>query len=148
MNRTALLAALGFVAFAVAAGAQQLPAPLPPPGKTVHMDSISKLPASYPHDVPIPQGVRPVSASEHDGALVILFVGPGKAEPMRAAYEEALPKRGWKIEGTDRVGEEQGLFATQGARTLSIFFQEKGPELSIQLAHVPKTPAPAPPAAK
>ena len=61
---------------------------------------------------------------------------------------DALEKRGWKIEGSDKVGDEQGLFCVQGERTLSIFFRENGPELRIQMAHVPKTPRTSPPATK
>lgn len=123
-------------------------APTPPPDHGIQLEPITELPASYPRDVPLPQGAKPVAATERDGSVVVLFIGVGKAEPMRAAYEAALAKRGWSIEGSDKVGEEQGLFCVQGERTLSIFFREKGPELRIQMAHVPKTPPTPPPAKK
>ena len=119
-----------------------------PPEHGVQLQAITELPASYPRDVPVPQGLKPVAAGERDGGMIVLFRGVGKAQPLREAYQAALPKRGWTIEGTDEVGDEQGLFAVQCERTLSIFFYEKGPELRVQLAHVSKTPQTHSPAPK
>ncbi len=131
-----------------AAHAQESQPPAWADERGVRLEAITKLPASYPKDVPLPQGARPVAAADRPQGLVVLFRGVGKAEPLRAAYEEGLAKRGWRIEGADRIGDEQGLFAVQGERTLSILLRESGPELRIQLAHVPKTPPPVAPTPK
>ena len=148
--RIALLClALALLFAAPSALAQQKPAPATPPSAPgeVPLHAITALPANYPTDVPLPQGLKAVAAGERHGALIVLFQGGGKAEPLRAAYEAELAKRGWKIEGTDKEGDEQGLFAVHGERTLSLLFAELGPELRMQLAYVPKTPK-APPTAK
>jgi hypothetical protein len=143
MKPTLLWIALLWLVAAPPARAQQAPAQ-----QGVRVQAIRELPASYPRDVPVPQGAKPVAAGERDGSLIVLFLGAGKAEPMRAAYEAELPKHGWKVEGWDKIGDEQGLFAVQGERTLSVLFREHGSDLQIQLAHVPKTPKTPPPAPK
>ena len=120
------------------------PAPAPPaaplPPRMPNLLPIKALPASYPKDVPVPEGVTPVAAADRKVGLIILFKGKGKSEPMRVFYEGALTKQGFAIAGADRTGPEQGVFATKDGRTLTIFFEERGEELQIQLAHVPKPP--------
>lgn len=144
MNHAFVWLALLWLVAAPLSRAQELP----PAPHGIELHSITELPASYPRDVPLPQGLKAFAAGERDGSVIVVFRGGGKAEPMRAAYEAELPKRGWKIEGSDQIGDEQGLFCVQGERTLSIFFREKGPELRIQMAHVPRTPRTSAPAAK
>jgi hypothetical protein len=118
------------------------------PAQQDDLKPVDRVPGTWPRDVPLPQAAKPVAAAERGGGLVVLFQGFGKAQPLREAYEAELPKRGWKLEGSDKVGDEQGLFAVQGERTLSLFFREVGPELRIQAAYLPKTPAKTPPTAK
>lgn len=101
---------------------------------------ISTLPASYPKDVPVPPQGKPVAAADREIGLIIVFMATGKSEAMRSFYETELVKQGFRIDGADRLGPEQGIFATKGERTLSIFFEERGDDLQVQVAHVPRPP--------
>ncbi len=135
-----LLVALVFLALGVRAAE---PAP-PAPGLPKHMPTllpISAPPASYPKDVPIPDGAKPIAAADREIGLIIVFMAKGKSEPMRVYYEGELVKSGFTIAGADRIGPDQGIFATKGERTLTVFFEERGEDLQIQIAHVPKPPA-------
>jgi hypothetical protein len=132
-----LLAALCSTAFYVGAAEPTEPVL---PRQMPNLLPIDALPASYPKDVPVPPQGKPVAAADREIGLIIVFMGKGKAEPMRVFYEAELPKQGFRIDGADRLGPEQGLFATKGERTLSIFFEERGDDLQVQLAHVPRPP--------
>jgi len=152
MRLDPLLVVLVFLVAAPLAQAQQAAQSVPP-----DVMPITQVPASYPRDVPLPQSAKPVAARDRGDDLVVLFQGTGKAEPLRAAYEAALPKKGWTISGADREGPEQGITAQQGKRSLFLQFWEVGPELRIQVVYKPDPaqpdkppapPAPTPPTSK
>jgi hypothetical protein len=128
---------VALTALALVTSAQQ-PAPPALPKNMPKLLPISALPASYPKDVPVPEGGTPVAAADREVGLIIVFMAKGKAEPRRVFYEVELMKQGFTIAGADRIGPEQGIFATKGERTLTIFFEEQGGDLQVQVAHVPK----------
>jgi hypothetical protein len=139
MRLHAFLLIVALVANALVVHAAEPPEPVLP-RQMPNLLPISALPASYPKDVPVPPDAKPVAAADREIGLIIVFMATGKSEPMRIFYEKALVENGFRIDGADRLGPEQGIFATKGERTLSIFFEERGDDLQVQLAHVPKPP--------
>ena len=142
MNKltTALISLVASLSFLVRAAEPTTPAPVMPK-QTPTLLPVSAPPASYPKDVPIPEGAKAVAAADREIGLIVVFMTTGKSEPMRVYYEDELAKHGFTIAGADRIGPEQGVFATKGERTLTIFLEERGEDLQIQVAHVPKPPA-------
>ena len=79
------------------------------------------LPASFPRDIPIPEGLTAKSVqSEHAGSYIALFTGDLEPEAVYRYFSEHLAAEGWSIDKAHGAGPEYGLFARKDERIATV----------------------------
>jgi len=107
-------------------------------GTVTQMGESAKLPADFPKDVPILDGLQlsMVQVSPKDKSCQIMAkttILPAKAA---AFYKEKAPAQGWKETVSTDAGEMQSLVYEKDARMLSVVVvkDDQGTAVSIQLS--------------
>jgi hypothetical protein len=92
------------------------------------------LPASFPHDIPIPAGLVAQSVqSEHAGSYVALFTGEREPDVVYRDFEERLTAEGWTIDKARAGGPEYGLFAQKQDRLATVIATRIDGKLHVEL---------------
>jgi len=92
------------------------------------------LPASFPHDIPIPAGLTAKSVeSEHAGSYVAIFTGDLEPEAVYKFFSEHLVAEGWTIDKAQGTGGELALFASKGDRLASVVSTRIDGRLHVEL---------------
>jgi hypothetical protein len=92
------------------------------------------LPASFPQDIKIPQGLLAVSVeSASAGSYVALFTGDLDPEVVYAFFSEHLASEGWRIDKAHGAGAELGIFASKGARIATVIATRIDGRLHVEL---------------
>ncbi len=79
------------------------------------------LPAAFPHDIPIPEGLLAKSVlSEHAGSYAALFTGELEPEVVYRFFAAQLVVEGWTIDKAHGVGSELALLASKGNRITTV----------------------------
>jgi predicted small lipoprotein YifL len=97
-------------------------------------DRSGVLPASFPRDIPIPDGLRASSVqSEHAGSYVALFGGDLSPEDVYRFFSERLVAEGWTIDKANGAGPEYGLFASKDDRITTVICTRIDGRLHVEL---------------
>ena len=92
------------------------------------------LPASFPHDIPIPAGlVAKAVQSEQAGSYVAVFTGDLEPEAVYRFFTERLVAEGWTIDKANGVGPELGLLASKGDRITTVISTRIDGQLHVEL---------------
>ena len=92
------------------------------------------LPASFPHDIKIPQGLIAKSVeSEHAGSYVAIFTGDLDPEAVYKFFFEHLVAEGWTIDKALGAGPELGIFASKGDRIATVICTRIEGRLHVEL---------------
>jgi hypothetical protein len=92
------------------------------------------LPASFPHDIPIPAGlIAKFVQSEQAGSYVAVFTGDLEPETVYRFFIDRLVAEGWTIDKARGVGPELGLFASKGDRITSVISTRIDGQLHVEL---------------
>ena len=123
--------------------AQAAPAPEPlplaedgPPPDPVGLEAeeVALLPASFPRDIPLPEGLVPQSVqSEHAGSYVALFTGELEPEVVYEFFAKRLAAEGWTIDKSRGAGPEYGLFAQKDQRIATVIATRLDGKLHVEL---------------
>lgn len=98
-------------------------------------DRPGALPASFPRDIPIAEGLRlETIRSEHAGSYVALFGGDLVPEDVYRFFSERLVAEGWTIDKARGSGPEYGLFASKDERITSVICTRIDGKLHVELA--------------
>ncbi|MBM4336341.1 MAG: hypothetical protein FJ108_10580 [Deltaproteobacteria bacterium] len=116
----------GEVAAAGAPLADEMPVPV-----AVRNDA---LPAAFPHDIPIPEGLTAKSVlSEHAGSYAALFTGELEPEVVYRFFAAQLVSEGWTIDKSHGVGPELALLASKGGRITTVICTRIDGMLHVEL---------------
>lgn len=92
------------------------------------------LPASFPRDIPIPEGLQAKSVqSEHAGSYIALFGGDLSPEDVYRFFSERLVAEGWTIDKANGSGPEYGLFASKDDRITTVICTRVDGRLHVEL---------------
>jgi len=92
------------------------------------------LPASFPRDIPIPEGLTAKSVqSEHAGSYIALFTGDLEPEAVYRFFSEHLAAQGWSIDKAHGAGPEYGLFARKDERITTVITTRIDGRLHVEL---------------
>jgi hypothetical protein len=118
----------------VAASAAPPVSPSPNGVANAEPDRPGALPASFPRDIPIPEGLEAQSVqSEHAGSYVALFSGDIAPEDVYRFFSERLVAEGWTIDKAHGSGPEYGLFASKDDRITSVICTRIDGKLHVEL---------------
>jgi hypothetical protein len=97
-------------------------------------DRTSLLPATFPRDIPIPEGLVAKSVqSEHAGSYVALFSGELEPDAVHRFFSERLADEGWTIDKSKGVGPEFGIFAEKDERIATVIATRIDGKLHVEL---------------
>lgn len=92
------------------------------------------LPASFPRDIPIPEGLTAKSVqSEHAGSYIALFTGDLEPEAVYRFFSEHLAAEGWSIDKAHGAGPEYGIFARKEERIATVISTRIDGRLHVEL---------------
>jgi hypothetical protein len=118
-------------------GAKDVAAEASPPQNGVEQPAAERhdaLPASFPHDIEIPQGLVAKSVeSEHAGSYVAIFTGDMDPDTVYKFFSEHLAADGWMIDKALGVGPELGIFASKGDRLATVICTRIDGRLHVEL---------------
>ncbi len=98
-------------------------------------DRPGALPASFPRDIPIAEGLQlETMRSEHAGSYVALFGGDLAPEEVYRFFSERLVAEGWTIDKARGSGPEYGLFASKDERITTVIATRIDGRLHVELA--------------
>jgi hypothetical protein len=98
------------------------------------IDHSGVLPASFPRDIPIPEGLQATSVqSEHAGSYIALFGGDLSPEDVYRFFSERLVAEGWTIDKANGAGPEYGLFASKDDRITTVICTRIDGRLHVEL---------------
>lgn len=115
------------------------PPPPAPPASPNGVDGAAPvrhgaLPASFPRDIPIPDGLTAKTIqSEHAGSYVALFTGDLEPEAVYEFFAEHLASEGWSIDKAHGAGPEYGLFARKDERITTVISTRIEGRLHVEL---------------
>jgi hypothetical protein len=117
--------------------ASEVSAGLPPPPNGVAAPPAERhdaLPASFPHDIPIPGGlIAKTVESEHAGSYLAIFTGDLEPDAVYEFFSEHLVAKGWTIDKARGAGSELGLFARKGDRIATVISTRIDGKLHVEL---------------
>jgi hypothetical protein len=100
------------------------------PGSEHH----ASLPAAFPRDIPIPDGLVAKSVdSEHAGSYVAIFTGDLDPEAVYEFFSARLVAEGWTIDKALGAGPELGIFASKGPRIATVICTRIDGRLHVEL---------------
>jgi hypothetical protein len=117
------------------AAASQPPADgaIPDPLAEAAAEHPALAPSGIPEDVPIPDGLKPVSVTSQDpGATTALFTGDLEPDDVAKSFAEGLRNSGWSIDES-RGGAELGLLARKNQRVTSVVVTRLSGKLHVEL---------------
>jgi len=92
------------------------------------------LPATFPRDIPIPEGLVTRSVqSERPGSYVALFTGDLEPDAVHELFEKLLLEEGWTIDRSRGAGPEYGLFAEKDDRITTVIATRIDGKLHVEL---------------
>ena len=110
-------------------------APSPPNGEAEpEPKRHDALPASFPSDIPIPEGLVAKSVqSEQAGSYVAIFTGDLDPEAVYRFFTEHLVAEGWTLDKQHGFGLELGLLASKGDRITTVISTRIDGQLHVEL---------------
>lgn len=100
----------------------------------VGTEPVNLLPASFPRDIPIPEGLIAKSVqSEHAGSYVALFSGELEPDAVHRFFAEKLAAEGWTIDKSKGVGPDFGIFAEKDERIATVIATRIDGKLHVEL---------------
>jgi len=92
------------------------------------------LPASFPRDIQIPEGLSAKSLqSDHAGSYIALFTGDLEPEAVYRYFSEHLVAEGWTIDMAHGAGPEFRLLASKDDRIASVISTRIDGRLHVEL---------------
>ncbi len=93
----------------------------------------STLPADWPSDVPVPEGLRLQSVADSQESEVALYLGPGSATAIGEDLSREFEDAGYTVAGTTADGPATATTFVKGATSVAVNVDQTGTHAAITL---------------
>jgi hypothetical protein len=101
---------------------------------TVTVGEGSELPASWPSDIPVPDGLRLQSVVDSGGSAVALYLGPGNADQIGSDVNKVLRSNGYEEQGTVTDAGEEVTTYLKGSVRVDVSVGQTGSDAAITIS--------------